>query len=107
MEPADLGVALAAARLAAARHGKPLSFSKLERLVYDRLGTYAPSDEKLRVWHTPGGLDPEKADLLVIAALADVYGVTDLATLHPTLNERLPDVKALLSKIRCFWTAAA
>lgn len=95
----DLGAALAAARLAAAKGRKPLSFDKLERAIFSQLGEYAPSNEKLRVWHTPGGLDPWKADLLVLGALGAVYDI-DPATLHPVIAERIEGARVILFRTR-------
>lgn len=93
----DLGANLAAARAAAAAGGKPLSFDKLERAIFTTIGEYAPSDEKLRGWHTPGALDPEKTDLVVLTAICAVYGV-DPATLHPVIARRLDAFRKLLRR---------
>lgn len=67
----SMGGQLEAHRSAA---GAP-SFRQLERQLVMLLGSYGPSSETIRRLHT-GKISPEDVDLVVLAALCKVYGVT-------------------------------
>lgn len=87
-----------ASALEAARSAKGLSYKEVERAVFLLLGPMAPGQEWLRQWHV-GKMPPERADLLVCAALADVYGTT-LSELSPIVAERYGAVSDLLKRAK-------
>lgn len=64
--------------------------------MFGRLGFYVPTAETIRVMHTPKGPTAERVDLLVLAALCEVYGV-DMETLHPVIPKRLQAARELLA----------
>lgn len=70
-----------------------LSFPRLGRLVYERIGAYAPNDETLRAWGK-GTANPEKIDPIVVAAMADVFGcsVADLSVIAAQTLRRVNDL---------------
>ncbi len=72
-----------------------ISFPRLGRLVYERLGAYTPNDETLRTW-AKGNANPEKVDPLVIAALADVFGcaVADISVIAAQTLRRVEDIRS-------------
>ena len=51
------------------------SFRQLERQLVMMLGSYGPSSETIRRLHA-GKIAPEDVDLVILAALCDVYGCT-------------------------------
>lgn len=80
--------------LEAARRTKGLSYNEVGRAVFLLLGPMAPGQEWLRQWHV-GKMPPERADLVVCAALAEVYGKR-LSELSPVIAERYDAVRDLL-----------
>lgn len=87
------------AALEEARTLKGLSFKKLERLLWQRLGPhYTPSDEKLRALHRDG-VDPERVDLVLVLAIARIYGVP-ASSLDPVIARRLTEVRELVTESR-------
>jgi hypothetical protein len=73
-----------------------LSFPRLGRLVYERIGAYTPNDETLRTW-AKGKANPEKIDPLVITAMADVFGCT-VADISVIAAQTLNRVNGLLAR---------
>ena len=67
----SMGGQLEKHRLAA---GGP-SFRQLERQLVMMLGSYGPSSETIRRLHT-GKISPEAVDLVILAALCEIYGCT-------------------------------
>ena len=65
---------------------KGLSYKDVDRAVFSLLGPMAPGQEWLRQWHV-GKMPPERADLIVCAALAHVYDTT-LTALSPVIADR-------------------
>lgn len=96
----DLGAALSKAREAA---GHP-SIKDVRDGVHDQIGVYTPTEQTIRVWHSPKA--PALADPIVLAALANVYGV-EVSSLHPAIAQMLPGIKELLLRSRCFATTPA
>lgn len=95
-DAAGFGQQLTAARLAA---GKP-TFKKIERAAWESLGAYAPTAETIRLYHC-GTVTPEKADVVLVAFLADLYGVS-VSTLSQTIADRAEMARDLLvDKLRC------
>lgn len=95
-----------ASALEAARKTKGLSYKDVGRAVFLLLGPMAPGQEWLRRWHV-GDMAPERADLVVCAALAEVYGVT-LSELSPVVADRYEGVRDLLIRVkRCSSLSAA
>jgi hypothetical protein len=72
-----------------------LSYKKVERALWDRLGAYAPTDETLRRYHR-GRVEPEAADPLVVLVLAEVYD-KPVRELSPTVADRLEGVRDLVA----------
>lgn len=60
--------------LDAQRKATGLSFNRLGQLAYELLGAYCPTTETLRTYHDPERI-PERVDLVVVSALAEIYGV--------------------------------
>lgn len=85
--PEEFGEALEAARLeAATRVDAAANFKALERYLWTELGAFAPSRQTIVNYHR-GKIGPDRADILVVSALARLYGRT-LAEISPTLEER-------------------
>lgn len=89
-----------AAALEDARGG--LSFKKLERALWQRLGDYAPTDETLRRYHR-GDIHPTKADLVIVLTIAQVYDVA-ASSLSPVIAGRLEEMRELVASSR--WCSA-
>lgn len=79
----------------AARAERNLSYSQVRDAVRDRLGTFAPSTETIRQYHTATGRAAKVPNLVVIGAIADVYGST-LKELDPALTEQLDAIREVL-----------
>jgi hypothetical protein len=94
------------ARQSAGPNGRPLSYNDLRDEVLIRLGkALTPTAETLRRMHTGSAtnLDP-----VVVAAIADVYGMT-LEELAPDMLAHARSIDALLRKViksRCFLPTA-
>ncbi len=67
IDPQELGAALDMAR-------DGMSFKKVERALWTKLGAYAPSDETLRRYHR-GQFNAERVDIILVSALCDIYKV--------------------------------
>lgn len=81
-----------------ARATKGLSYKQVERAVVHLLGPMAPTHETIRQWHL-GKMPPERADIFVAAALADVYGKR-LSELSEVIAERYDSVADLLIRTK-------
>lgn len=99
----DEATARFAAALEDARNG--LSFKKLERALWQRLGDYAPTDETLRRYHR-GDIHPAKADLVIILTIAQVYNVA-ASGVSPIIAQRLEEMRDLVTQSRCSSVSAA
>jgi hypothetical protein len=60
--------------LEAARIKSGLSYGKVHLAVYDRLGEYAPTPPTIAAYHADQL--PRHFDVVLLAAIADVYGMT-------------------------------
>lgn len=77
----------AAALLAARQEAGNPSYGALARLAYSKFGDAAPREATIRHYHI-GRVTPERAELALVAMLANAYGV-GLDSLSPVLGERL------------------
>lgn len=93
-----------AAALEAARVTSGLSFKRLERLLWARLGEYAPTYETLRRIHR-GEVDPEKVDMVILLAIASVYR-TPASGLSPIVAQRLNEMRDLVNESRWMFNYA-
>jgi hypothetical protein len=80
------------------RAGSP-SYRSLARTLYDMLGVYAPTDESLRRLHV-GRVSPEKADVVILAAIAEVYGCK-VADFSASAADRAKAARDLLRRGAC------
>jgi transcriptional regulator with XRE-family HTH domain len=71
-----------------------LSFTAVERRVYDMLGSYAPRMETIRAYHRDAST-PKRPDLIVLAAICDVYDIA-LKDVAPEAYAELNSVRDLL-----------
>ncbi len=79
----------------AAREKQHLSYSQVRDAVRDRLGAFAPSTETIRQYHSNTGKAAKNPNLVVVGAIADVYGST-LKEIDPDLTERLDTIREVL-----------
>lgn len=77
-----------------------MTFGQVGRRVAHILGPYAPSTQKIRQLHH-GQVTPERADLVLLAVLADIYGV-EVSSLHPVIADRFGNARKVLVRSRCF-----
>lgn len=88
----SLGGLLEASRTAA---GSP-SYRNLERQLVMMLGEYAPSSETIRRLHA-GKISPEQVDLVILAALCEIYGCT-IKDVSATASARSKSARDLLER---------
>lgn len=78
-----------------------MSYSTVLLAVHDRLGPFTPTQETIRQYHR-GDDAAKRPDLLLICALADIYGV-NVRDLSETYAEQIDEVSDLL-KARISWS---
>lgn len=91
-------------RLTDLLHASGMSLGQLSKRVTIALGPYSPSAQTIGQLHR-GKVTAERADLVLLAALADIYGV-EVSSLHPIIAERYGSARKILVRSRC-WTATA
>lgn len=77
-----------------------MSYGQLTRRVAMALGPDAPSHQKIGQVHR-GKVSPERADLVLLATLADIYDV-EVSSLHPVVAQRFGFARKVLVRSRCF-----
>lgn len=89
---ADIG-----ARITAQKKRSGLSWDRINKGVYDRLGAYTPHSETIRAWGR-GDVNPEKIDPLVVTALADVFQCT-VADISTSAAARVRALEAIRNRV--------
>ena len=86
-----------AALLAEGREASGLSFEAVRDEVRDRLGpAYTPTSKTITNYHTPGKA-PKKPDLMLLFALADIYGIESSIIVGPFHS----GIRELVARSRC------
>ena len=81
------------------------SYAQVQNAVYDRLGRgFTPTPETIRAYHH--NERTEKLDVVVVAAIADVYGTT-VKKIAPALATYVDTARDLLSGSSGWMTDAA
>jgi len=82
-----------------AREASDLSYEQIAYELRDRLGPYAPVAGTIRNYHSAV---PKRPDLMLLFALADVYGL-EASVL---VGEKLDGIRELVARSRCFAVSA-
>lgn len=82
-----------------------LTLGGVSRRIDMALGVYAPSKQTIGQYHN-NKVTPERADLILLSALATVYGA-EMASLHPVIAERWALAREVVVRSRCAAVIAA
>ena len=87
-----------------ARKAAGYTYAGARDAILPKLGPYCPTEQTIRTYHR-SDLAPKRHDVLVVCALANLYGV-EITTVAPQIADYLDEMQDILARSRCDSIAA-